>query len=91
MFVLFICSDILLCKYDQQKVRADGESASKYAAEQRSICLEQALNTQELKSDELTRKYMTEIENVRSFFKFKSFKFDFNRLLTNLNSSSKNF
>jgi hypothetical protein len=57
----------LLYKYDQQKIRADNESSSKYAAEQRSICLEQALNSQELKSDELTRKYTTEVESVILF------------------------
>jgi len=61
----------LSSKYEQQKNRADNESASKYAAEQRSICLEQALNSQELKSDELIRKHTTEIESVIFFYYFE--------------------
>ena len=54
----------MLYKYEQQKQKIETESAAKYASEQRSIMLEQALNSQELKNDELVRKYSTEIENV---------------------------
>lgn len=61
----FKLSEILLYKYEQQKQRIESESTAKYASEQRSIMLEQALNSQELKSDELIRKYSTEIENVK--------------------------
>lgn len=51
-------------KYEQQKQRTDSESSAKYATEQRLIGLEQELNSQGLKSDEITRKYLTEMENV---------------------------
>jgi hypothetical protein len=54
----------LNAKLEQQKQKAESEYSARYIAEQRTLSLEQALNSQELKFDEISRKYMVEIENV---------------------------
>lgn len=51
-------------KYEQQKQKNESEYSSRYAAEQRVLFLEQAINGLEKKLDETSRKYQAEVEMV---------------------------
>ena len=62
VFALF--SESLSIKFEQQRQKVEAEYSARYLSEQRSLSLEQALNLQEQKFDEASRKYLSEIENV---------------------------
>lgn len=62
----------LSIKYEQQKQKTESEYSARYAAEQRIIYLEQAINTQEQKLEDLTRKYQVEIDMLKENLKIQT-------------------
>ena len=62
--ILVYFSESLSVKFEQQRQKVEAEYSARYLSEQRSLSLEQALNLQEQKFDEASRKYLAEIENV---------------------------
>jgi chromosome segregation ATPase len=57
--------DELMFKFEQQRQKAESEYSARYMVEQRALSLEQALNLQEQKSDEMTRKYLAEMDSLK--------------------------
>ncbi len=57
-------SDSLGLKLEQQKLKTETEYSNRCMAEQRILSLEQMLNLEEQKHEEISRKYSNEIENV---------------------------
>ena len=51
-------------KWEQQRQKTEAEYSARYGAEQRVVYLEEVVSGQELKLEEATRKYQTEIEVV---------------------------
>lgn len=57
-------SESLINKCEQQKQKTEAEYSLRYATEQHIIFLEQKLNNQDRKHEDLSRKNLTEIEMV---------------------------
>jgi hypothetical protein len=57
--------DELVLKFEQQRQKAETEYSARYMVEQRALSLEQTLNLQEQKCDEMSRKYLAESESLK--------------------------
>lgn len=62
--IIITNSESLIKKYEQQKQKTEAEYSLRYATEQHIIYLEQKLNNQDHKLEDLSRKNIAEIEMV---------------------------